>query len=448
MAFRRFSVWLIIRTAAAMLCFLLLTISISANGYHAASVLLFILLTAQLTELVRYVGKTNEELARFFQAARHADYSQRFDLSSLGSGFDELGLAFGDILKQLQKARNDQEETLRHLKAVVEHVPVPLMSVDSSEHITLWNNSARRLFGTHPVVTLSDLNRFSPDFSTCVSGLVAGQRSLITITIDGVQHQLSIAATSLIVGQHKENLISLQDIQSELDSAQLEAWQELVRVLTHEIMNSITPVASLAKTAVDLVDDVKQQVNKEIQDELNDVTEAVQTVARRSDGLMKFVGSYRKLTRLPEPNKQTIDIKALFTHMAKLVEQSNQQHAINMVYQVTPDSLQLEADSDMLEQVLINLLQNARHAVNHVEQPQISLQASLNNRGHLVMSVTDNGAGIAPEIKDKIFVPFFTTKREGSGVGLALTRQIMLAHQGQVSVKSELGKGSQFVLTF
>ena len=448
MAFKTFSLWLIIRTSATMFTFLLLVLCISAEGYHAASILLFTLLCIQLTELIKYVSKTNAEITRFFEAARHADYSQRFDLSNVGSGFDELGQTFSEILVQLQKARNDQEESLRHLKAVVEHVPVPLLSLDTNNHITLWNNSARRLFGTHPVITLNDLAQFSTDFPESVSSLAAGQRSLITITIDGVQHQLSLAATSLTVGQHKENLISLQDIQSELDSAQLDAWQDLVRVLTHEIMNSITPVASLAKTAVDLVEDVKQQVDDPLKEELIDVSEAVQTVARRSDGLMQFVGSYRKLTKLPAPNKQTIDLHVLFAQTLLLAQQNALGRHIDMQFSVLPESLQLNADQDMVEQVLLNLLHNAQHAVSGLKQAKITLDATLNNRGRVVISVKDNGVGLSPDIADKVFIPFFTTKREGSGVGLALTRQIMLAHQGQVSVKSEPGQGSQFQLTF
>ena len=450
MGFKRFSLFIVLRTILAMLTLIVLTYLVSNPGYHAATILAVAVLTFQLIELVRFVSKTNAELIRFFEAARHADYSQRFDLSNLGAGFDELGQAFGEILARLQTARTQHEETLRHLKAVVEHVPVPLLSVKSNEQITLWNNSARRLFGTTPVINIQDLAVFNEHFPSQLLAMSAGERSLINITIDEMQHQLSIATTELIIDQQKEILISLQDIQSELDTAQLEAWQELVRVLTHEIMNSITPVASLAKTAADLVDDLshQNQLPKELEEELTDISDAVKTVARRSDGLMSFVTSYRQLTRLPEPNKQNIDINELFTQVQAIACQHWAEQGIELSTQVNPSSLKVSVDQGMVEQVLINLLLNAEHAVQHAKSPKIALTAQLNARGRVTIDIIDNGSGIETELQEKIFVPFFTTKREGSGVGLALTRQVMLVHGGYVSLTSEQNQGSKFTLTF
>lgn len=450
MGFKKFSLLIIARSILAMLSLLVLAYFISQPGYHAASIILSATLAAQLYELVRFVTKTNAELVRFFEAARHADYSQRFDLSKLGAGFDELGQAFGDILKRLQQARHQQEESLRHIKAVVEHVPVPLISITTDNHLTLWNNSARRLFSTHAVTKLSDLRQFHPDFAQQLTSLTPGERSLLTISIDGIQHQLSIAATEIIFAQQKETLISLQDIQSELDAAQLEAWQDLVRVLTHEIMNSITPVASLAKTTVDLVEDVAEQLAQqpELVDELSDIKDAVNTVARRSDGLMQFVSSYRRLTRLPPPNVKRVTVATLFNEVEMLACQRWQEKGIQYQFTVQPTSLTVDADRDMLEQVLINLLQNAEHAVVKSTEAQIMVNAKLNARGRVLIEVTDNGCGINSEVAEQIFVPFFTTKREGSGVGLALTRQIMLAHGGYVSLQSAPNLGSKFSLTF
>ncbi|MFD2166070.1 sensor histidine kinase [Thalassotalea euphylliae] len=450
MGFKRFSLLIIGRTIFAMLTAILLAILISQPGYHMATILMTLILFGQLFELLSFVSRTNAELVRFFDAARHADYSQRFDLSKLGAGFDELGQAFGDILHRLQLARTQQEETLRHIKAVVEHVPVPLISIKSDDKLTIWNNSARRLFGTHAVTKLTDLNHFHPDFAQQLLSLTPGERSLMTITIDGIQHQLSIAATEIIVAQQKELLISLQDIQSELDAAQLQAWQDLVRVLTHEIMNSITPVASLAQTAVDLVEDVSEQLatQPELVDELSDVKDAVNTVARRSDGLMQFVTSYRRLTRLPPPRIQRIDINTLFSDVERLACHGWHETNIHSSFSVTPKSLTLDADKDMVEQVLINLLKNAEHAVENKHNATISVSASINARGRVLIEINDNGSGIAPEVAEKIFVPFFTTKREGSGVGLALTRQVMLAHGGYVSLNTEVGTGSSFSLVF
>ena len=438
-----------------MVSLLALTYLLTTPGYHAASILLFILLSYQCVDIVRYVSKTNAELVRFFDAARYADFSQRFELSHLGSGFAELGDVFSDILKRIQQVRSGQEQELKHMKAMVEHVPVPLLSIHGSGEVTLWNNSARRLFGSHQIIKESDFQQFGEVFNQTLTSLQPGKSKLVTLEIDNMQHQLALAATQLVVAGKSELLISMQDIQSELDGVQLQAWQDLVRVLTHEIMNSITPVASLAKTTVDLVEDVKSQLEQDsLLEELNDVSDAVNTVARRSDSLMQFVSNYRQLTRLPEAVKENVLISEMFTRVNQLATQTWQQKGITLVLNIEPESIKVHADPDMLEQLLLNLILNAEQAVssqqNKVDKHAgiVKLSAFINKRGHTVIEVADNGPGIAEEIKHKVFVPFYTTKREGSGVGLALTRQIMIAHGGTVKLdKSNLG-GAQLSLTF
>ncbi len=449
MGFKRFSILIALRTSFILANLLCLVYLLNLSGYHAATLLLLLLLVYQCMEVVRYVSRTNAELVRFFDAARYADFSQRFELSGLGSGFAELGEAFSDILKRIQQVRASQEQELKHLKAMVEHVPVPLLSLHSNGDVTLWNNSARRLFGSHRLTKDSDLEQFGAVFSQSIKSIQPGQGKLVTLEIDNMQHQLALAATQLVIAGKSELLISMQDIQSELDGVQLQAWQDLVRVLTHEIMNSITPVASLAKTTVDLVEDVKSQLQQpEVVEELNDVSDAVSTVARRSDSLMQFVSNYRQLTRLPEANKQPVKVANLFNQVAQLATQTWLDKGIKLILNIEPESISLHADPDMLEQMLINLLLNAEQALSGVESGEVTLSAFINKRGHTVIEITDNGPGISAEIKDKVFVPFYTTKREGSGVGLALTRQIMIAHGGTVKLDDAKRGGVKLSLTF
>ncbi len=466
MDFKRFSLLIATRTILAMLTLIFLTQAVMHEGYHATVLLLAAVLVIQFIEIIRFISRTNAELVRFFDAVRHADFSQRFELKSLGTGFDELGSTFTDILKRIQAVRSNQEAELRHIKAVIEHVPVPLLSIDHNGKITLWNNSVRRLFGANAVTHIDDMAKFNEDFPKKLQGILAGERTLVNITIDDMEHKLIISATEIITATHKETLLSMQDIQSELALAQLQAWQDLVSVLTHEIMNSITPVASLAKTAVDLVQDVQEktqtlpaiteEAREELSEELDDVLSAVKTVARRSDGLMQFVTSYRRLTRLPSPNKKIISVATLFDHVTTLAKQNWQKSDIELTCSIVPQALDITVDGDMIEQILLNLLLNAEHALAKVENPkekqtaapQITLHAFLNVRGHVVIEVADNGKGIEDENMTQIFVPFFTTKKEGSGVGLALTRQVMLAHNGKVAVRNNNQGGATFSLTF
>ena len=373
-----------------------------------------------------------------------------------------MGSTFTDILKRIQSVRSNQEAELRHIKAIIEHVPVPLLSIDHNGKITLWNNSVRRLFGSNAVTHIDDMAQFNEDFPKKLQSILAGERTLVHITIDDMEHKLIISATEITTATQQETLLSMQDIQSELALAQLQAWQDLVSVLTHEIMNSITPVASLAKTAVDLVQDVQEKtqtlpaITDEIIEELDDVLGAVKTVARRSDGLMQFVTSYRRLTRLPPPSKKTISVETIFEHVTILAKQNWQKSDIELTANIAPQALDIYVDSDMVEQILLNLLLNAEHALiaagaaigKQISTPKIALKAFLNVRGHVVIEVADNGKGIENENMTQIFVPFFTTKKEGSGVGLALTRQVMLAHNGKVAVRNNSEGGATFSLTF
>ncbi|KGJ92434.1 sensor histidine kinase [Thalassotalea sp. ND16A] len=450
MGFKKFSLMIAVRTVLVMMTLILLTFLITTPGYHAASLLTSLFLVVQCILVFRFITKTNAELARFLDAARYADFSQRFELKSLGAGFGELGNAFTDILKRFQAVRTSQEEELRHLKAMIEHVPVPLMSVHSDGMLTLWNNSARRLFGSNHVTKVEDLAQFGDEFSSHIQSARAGERRLVTFAVDGMELQLTILSTQIITAGKQEKLLSMQDIQSELDVVQLQAWQDLVRVLTHEIMNSITPVASLSKTAVDLLDDAKSKITEhpELVEALDDVSAAVHTVARRSDGLTKFVGSYRRLTRLPPPNKKMIKLNELFSQVSTLATQQWGEKGISFSSSIEPSGLDINVDKDMIEQLLINLLQNAEQALATITKPMVTMNACLNKRGHVVIDISDNGVGVADDIAKKIFVPFFTTKKQGSGVGLALTRQVMVAHGGNVKLEKSAFGGALFRLTF
>jgi len=450
MGFKKFSYLIIARTIFVIASLVILTQIIMSPGYHAASVLMSLVLGFQFYEMIRFVSKTNEELSRFFEAARYADFSQRFDAKQLGSGFGELSNTFQDILNRLQEVRSSQEQELKHIKAVIEHVPVPLLSIHNDDQVTVWNNSARRLFGTHVINHIRDFAQFDDSFPSKLKAFTLGERQLLNLEIDGVEHRLSIAATQIITAGQKEVLLSMQDIQTELDTAQLEAWQDLVSVLTHEIMNSITPVASLAKTAVDIVGDMqhKMQNQPDLREDLEDVHSAVETVARRSNGLMTFVSSYRRLTRLPTPNKKLIKISQLFEQVEMIATQSWQSKNIKLVSKVLPNELDVFIDREMIEQVLINILKNAEQAFENNIEACVELTARLNLRGRVVIEVSDNGCGVPAKLTSQIFVPYFTTKKEGSGIGLALTRQVMIAHGGNIVLRKFVKQGATFSLTF
>lgn len=451
MGFNRFGLVLGVRLT-------LLLLALSGAGYlmviarHPVASLLAVALVVLLgLQTVRFVSRTNQELARFLDAVRYADFGQRFQLSGLGAGFEELGETFTHILGRFRADRSHQETVLRHLKAILEHVPVPLISVHGDRTVTLWNNAARRLLGPRQIHRLEDLEAFGADLPARISSIRPGERTLVGMEVDGSRQSITLSSSEIVTPAGTERLISLHNIQTELDGMQLAAWQDLVRVLTHEIMNSITPVSSLAKTAADLVDDVSGKLSREhgeLVDELGDVRDAVATVARRSDGLMGFVQNYRRLLGLPQPERSRFRIRELLDDVARIAAVGWAEAGISLHCAAEPESLTLNADRRLLEQVLINLLQNAGQALASPRGGNVWLSARLNPQGRVLIEVADDGPGIPEEVAARMFVPFYTTRKDGSGVGLALSRQIMNAHGGTLSFANRDSGGARFTLGF
>ena len=446
---RSFRLALLLRAALLVGALAAVAVAWAAPGYHAVT-LLFVLVSAVSTaELVSFVGRTNRELRRFLDSACNEDFASRPDGRPFDAGFAELHRSFEEVNRRFRALRSEREEEVRQLRALVEHVPVPLLCVHPDGKVEVQNIAARRLFAARPPVRVEDLEAFGDALAGAVASIRPGERRLVTMRVEGEEHRVTVAATEVVARGRSERLLSVQDIRSELEREQIESWQGLVRVLTHEIMNSITPVASLARTAEGLLDDVlaSDGAPAALKEEMGDLRQAVETVARRSDALMKFVSSYRKLTRLPAPSPRPVAVRPLLESAVRLARADAGDAAPDFVVEVRPEGLEIEADEGMLEQVLINLLRNATQALEG-RGGTVWLSGRISPRGRGVLEVADDGPGIPPEIADKVFYPYFTTRRDGSGVGLALTRQVMIAHGGTVALGERPGGGARFVLTF
>jgi nitrogen fixation/metabolism regulation signal transduction histidine kinase len=405
----------------------------------------------QIFSLIHYVEKTNRDLTRFFEAIKHSDFSQSFTGAGLGSSFDHLKAAFSEVIEAFRRARSEKEENFRYLQTVIQHVGIGLVSFTPDGEVGLLNSAAKRLLRVPHLKNIKSLEPFSKPLVETLFGMKSGEKALVKVEDKNELLQLAIYATELKLREQHFTLVSVQNIQSELEEKEMEAWQNLIRVLTHEIMNSVTPIASLASTVNHLLTDARgdSKAGKEIStDSVGEMRSALQTIEKRSEGLLHFVDAYRSLTKIPKPNFKIFPVVELFGRVQLLMGQRAAEKAVKFSTQVDPASLEVTADPQLIEQVLINLLLNAIQAVEKQADGRIQLKARLDERGRVVIQVIDNGPGIVAEVREKIFIPFFTTKQDGSGIGLSLSRQIMRLHRGTIGVHSVPNVETVFALRF
>ena len=439
--YRAFRTRVVLRVALLGVTLWLLFYLIAAGVNHPAVVLVVLVvlvLLYQIYALIHYVERTNRDLARFLAAIRYADFSQSFVSGGLGSSFDELKTAFNEVLDAFRQARAEKEEQAHYLQTVVQHIGIGLIVFDSAGEVSLINNAAKRLLGVPRLGHIADLDRVNPILTTTLQRLGPQGRDLVRLE----EIQLALHASVFRLSHREHTLVALHDIGPDLDEKEMEAWQNLIRVLTHEIMNSITPIASLAATANGML-----QADALDAEATEDIRSAVSTIQRRSEGLLHFVEAYRGLTRVPAPSFEIVSVAGLFARVEQLMRPQFVKSAVELRLQVNPPSLELTADPEQVEQILINLLRNAREATAHRAGAGVDLTAYM-ARDKVVIEVADNGPGIVAEALGKVFIPFFTTKRDGSGIGLSLCRQIMRLHRGAIAVRSEPGVRTVFALRF
>ena len=428
--------------------FLLIHTSLYATTIFIGLCVLYIVYS-----LIRYVEKSNRNLVRFFTSIRHSDFSQTFSVDGSDKPFEELHAAFNSIMEVIHRERDEKESQRHYLETIVQHVGIGLISYQPDGTVVLINTAAKRLLGVSSLKSVQLLDSFSPELAETLMHLDPGDKKIVKVSDNNEILQLAVYATEYILRENRYTLVSIQNIQNELEEQEMKAWQNLIRVLTHEIMNSVTPIASLAATANSLLIDVKTPENNEAEDSetdetIDDIKNAVDTIQKRSEGLLHFVENYRNLTRVPIPDFKVVAVTELFANVHNLMKSRIAENHIEFIVSVDPESLELTADTELIEQVLINLLKNAIEAVRGRKGSCIKLEAKIDARGRNAVYVSDNGPGIVAEAIDKVFIPFFTTKQDGSGIGLSLSRQIMRLHGGSITVHSDPNVETVFTLRF
>jgi nitrogen fixation/metabolism regulation signal transduction histidine kinase len=397
---------------------------------------------------VRYSEGSIKKVRTFLDNIKQDKYSQLYPVKFDGTEIDDLHIEFNAILAKLKEDQAEKEANYQYFRSVFKHLPIGLISYRETGEIQLVNTAAKRILGMDELTTISQIQSINLELHLAIQQLRTGGSELITIAHpDGIM-QLSVYVIELMMRGEKFKLVSLQNIQSELEEKEMDAWQNLVKILTHEIMNSIAPISSLAGTLKSELEEKMDQNLPLNTSEMEDCQLGLTTIEKRSQGLIGFVSEFRSLANIPSPKFERIEIAELFGQLEILLQHQLESQEITLIQELNPPDLILFADQHQIEQVLINLLQNAIQALEDALTKQIVLSAFIDESGKIILEVTDTGKGIEEEALGKIFIPFFTTKSKGSGIGLSLSKQIMRRHKGNIQVRSQIGEGSTFKLIF
>lgn len=450
MGFNHFRIGVLIRVIIISLTAFLFVYLVSFNEKYVSAFIVAIAIIFEISELFHFSSVTNKKITRFLESIRYSDFSSSFSYDNkLGKSFKELNTAFNSVADAFRKERAEKEENLNYLNTIVQHVSTGLLSFDHEGNVGLINSAAKKFLGTPQLRNINEILGVNVTLYKRLKQLNPGEKTLIRVSSD---LNLSIHAAELKLRGHTIKLVAIQNIHSELVSKEVEAWQNLTKVLRHEIMNSITPIASLTGTLNEILAEDLKRINShsyEINDEtLGDLEEGLQTIENRSKGLIKFVDAYRDYTSIPKPKFGLIKIDELFEHICQLLKREFMEIGIDFKSNILQNKMEITADRELIEMVLINLLKNAKEALAGREGAKIELTARLDAQQRVLLEVKDNGPGIISEAQDRIFIPFYTTKKAGSGIGLALSRQIMQLHHGFLSVKSEPNIYTIFSLGF
>ena len=445
--FRIVTLFRILLIAATIFVFVYTILNYSFN---ITPVLLGLFIILQILLLYRYVDKVNRDLTTFLESIRFSEFTLNFQTRGLGSSFDQLNKAFNDVISDFQKVRSEKEEHFQYLQSIVQNIDVSILAYQRDGTVEMVNKAAKKLFQVASLRNINSLNPLSSELVSTLTEIKPGENKLVRVQEQDDLLQLAIYATELRIHEKEIILATIKNIQNVLEEQETEAWQKLIRVLTHEIMNSITPIASLSSTLDLMLKGITAEEDTKTLDmeSVLEIQQALQTINKRSTGLLHFVNTYRNLTRIPKPNFKIFPVRDLVNNVQLLMEEELRQNKIRLVTSVIPPDIEFSADEQLLEQVMINMLKNAIQALNNRSDPKITIKAFINKRGRLTIQVIDNGQGILKEVLDKIFIPFFTTKPKGSGIGLSLSRQIMRLHGGTITANSEPDTGTTFTLTF
>ncbi|HMH32448.1 MAG TPA: HAMP domain-containing sensor histidine kinase [Puia sp.] len=424
-------------------------IFVKGKGWFIYLAIVVPIIIFQLIDFYRFHRKAQDEVEQFVESIHYRDFSRYFDVKHAPLELQPLRKGFNEINSTFKVISKEKETQYQYLQKILELVDTGILSYEHKTGEIGWmNESFKRILGIPYLKTIHSLARRDDLLYHEVLSLRPGENKIVSIAKDNSSFKALLSATAFQTDNKVYKLIAFQNVNEALDETEARAWQKLLSVMTHEIMNSVAPISSLAETMLNRLHKSVSYL-KDQPAAIEDLELGIDTIRRRSEGLLKFAETYRNLNKITSPSLKKMYVRDLFENLHHLMQPTLQQKNIELEILLKDPDLSLEVDPSLVEQVLINLLVNAIEAVKDKPYPRIILSASMGVTNHKTsMKVTDNGTGISAELMDKIFIPFFSTRKNGSGIGLSLCKQIMMLHKGNIQVQSIEGGGTAFLLNF
>lgn len=447
MIFKKYE-WRILLRVLLLFVTLSVTSFLLIKGLYVYLLLISPVLIYQLFELYRFQKKTKDELDEFVESVHYRDFSRYFDVKHAPVEVQPLRKGFNEINTTFKVISKEKETQYQYLQKILELVDTGILSYEEKSGEVVWmNESLKRMLQLPYLKTIHSLSKRDNDLYKEIISLRPGENKIATAHPEKTSFKVLLSATAFQTEGNIYKLIAFQNVNEALDETEAKAWQKLLSVLTHEIMNSVAPISSLAETLKHRLQQSVTTLNND-SGSVDDLELGIETIKRRSEGLLKFAETYRNLNKITTLNLKKVYVRDLFENLLQLMQPTLEQKNIELETILKDPDITLQGDPDLLEQMMINLMVNAIEAVKDKPHPRIVLSAYLSNKNKPVIKVADNGNGMPAEMLEKIFIPFFSTKKSGSGIGLSLCKQIMMLHKGNIHVQSIEGEGTAFLLQF
>lgn len=447
MIFNRYE-WRLVLRVLLLFVAVVATTLVATSGQILYGVITVPLVIYSVLDLIRFNKKAQDEVNQFVESIHYRDFSRHFDVRKAPNELKPLRKGFNDINTTFKLISRERETQYHYLQKILELVDTGILSYEEETGEIAWINEAFKSLISIPYLkTIHSLEKREPGLYKDVVKMKPGDAQVLSITRDQQQVKMLVTASIMRSDEKLYKLIAFQNVSEALDETESKAWSKLLNVMTHEIMNSVAPISSLADTLKNRLQSPEIADGME-SDDLEDIALGIDTIKRRSEGLLKFTESYRSLNKITKLDLNKLLVRNIFENLASLMRPTLEKKNIELEIILRDPALAIEADINLLDQVMINLLVNAIEAVKDKEEPRITLSAETQSNSRILVKVTDNGLGMPPELLDKIFIPFFSTRKTGSGIGLSLCKQIMLLHKGNIQAQSTEGKGASFILQF